>query len=66
MFKLGIDLIIYNIWDSRMRGKSSTCACIYMFMRSHGWSRWFTILIVWRNGEMFGWMDIFEMLHGDT
>lgn len=42
----------HGIMDSRIRGKFSTCASIYMFIRSLGWSGWFIILIVWRNGQM--------------
>ena len=61
-----VNLIGYEILDSRMRGKSCTHACIYMIIRSQVGVGGSLFKLLGGIVKCFVWMDIFEVLHGDT
>ena len=47
-----------------MRCGSSWVRVLYMFIRSHGWSGWFVIWIIWKNNDVFAGLEMLERLHG--
>ena len=49
-----------------IRGKSSACDGIYIFINSQGWRGWLAIWIIWRKSGMSTGVGILDKLPGNA